>query len=146
MSVERFSLFFVDQSRAELMTRFQSALDHAIHLPISRGIAGHTASDATIVKVHDACEDACFDKERDGHAFCWSCQSLTIAGEISRNPPSLTWSSHLPSAIHARSAVTVTVLSNTKKLPNRPTFSQHSPLKSRKVRRSGTVMRRSEDP
>ena len=65
LNTERCSLFLVDQSKQQLVTKFQGGLDKAITLPISRGIVGHTATTGNIVNINDAYSDPRFDQTVD---------------------------------------------------------------------------------
>ena len=62
---ERCSLFLVDQSKQELITRFHGGLSNEIRLPINRGIAGHTATTGQINNIEDAYLDNRFDRTID---------------------------------------------------------------------------------
>lgn len=65
LNTERCSLFLVDTTKQELITRFHGGLEKSIRLPINRGIVGHTATTGNVVNIIDAYEDPRFDKQVD---------------------------------------------------------------------------------
>lgn len=65
LNTERCSLFLVDSSKQELISRFHGGLDKSLRLPINRGIVGHTAQTGNLVNITDAYNDPRFDKAVD---------------------------------------------------------------------------------
>ena len=65
LNTERCSLFLIDQTKQELVSRFQGGLRKSLRLPLNRGIVGYTATTGEIVNIPDAYEDERFDKHVD---------------------------------------------------------------------------------
>ena len=65
LNSERCSLFIVDPSKTLLITRFHGGLNKSIKIPLSKGIAGYTATTGNIVNIENAYEDPRFDKQMD---------------------------------------------------------------------------------
>ncbi|EAX94584.1 3'5'-cyclic nucleotide phosphodiesterase family protein [Trichomonas vaginalis G3] len=65
LHAERCSLFLVDKGKQSLVTHFQSGLDKALTIPLTRGIVGHTAITGNVVNIKDAYSDTRFDRTID---------------------------------------------------------------------------------
>ncbi|EAY19540.1 3'5'-cyclic nucleotide phosphodiesterase family protein [Trichomonas vaginalis G3] len=65
LNTERCSLFILDKTTNELVTRFHGGLDTAIRVKNGVGIAGYTASSGECVNITDAYSDSRFDKTSD---------------------------------------------------------------------------------
>ena len=65
LNAERCSLFLVDSSHNELVTRFHGGLDNAIRVKIGRGIVGICAQSGETVNIRDAYADQRFDRSVD---------------------------------------------------------------------------------
>jgi len=65
LNAERCSLFLVDSSKKELVTRIHGGLENAIRVKIGRGIVGNCAQTGVIVNIRDAYADPRFDRSVD---------------------------------------------------------------------------------
>lgn len=65
LNAERCSLFLVDNTKHELVTRFHGGLDSAIRLRVGRGIVGSCAESGEIVNIRDVYADQRFDRSVD---------------------------------------------------------------------------------
>lgn len=65
LNTERCSLFILDKTTNELVTRFHGGLDTAIRVKNGVGIAGYTAQSGKCVNITDAYADSRFDKTSD---------------------------------------------------------------------------------
>lgn len=64
-NADRCSLFLVNEAGDRLITSFQRGLDDSIDIPINKGIAGKTVSEAKILNIADAYDDPSFDPSTD---------------------------------------------------------------------------------
>lgn len=64
-NADRCSLFIVNEDKDKLITSFQNGLSNAITIPITKGIAGHTYTERTIMNISDAYDCDFFDPTTD---------------------------------------------------------------------------------
>lgn len=62
---DRCSLFLVNESRDRLITSLHQGLDNCIDIPIDKGIAGKTVTEARILNIQDVYETDFFDSTTD---------------------------------------------------------------------------------
>lgn len=62
---DRCSLFLVNETRDRLITSLHQGLDNAIDIPINKGIAGKTVTEARILNIPDVYETDFFDSSTD---------------------------------------------------------------------------------
>ncbi|OHT14361.1 3'5'-cyclic nucleotide phosphodiesterase family protein [Tritrichomonas foetus] len=67
-NADRCSLFLVNDAGDRLITSFQRGLRESIDIPINKGIAGKTVSEARILNIADAYEDPAFDPSTDSES------------------------------------------------------------------------------
>ena len=65
LNAERCSLFLVDSTKNELVTRFHGGLENSIKVKIGRGIVGYCAQTGEIINIRDAYSDSRFDRSVD---------------------------------------------------------------------------------
>jgi len=65
LHVERGTLYFVDEQKKEIWTKIAGDLESEIRLPIGKGLAGTVAETGEPVILHDAYDDARFDRTSD---------------------------------------------------------------------------------